>query len=65
MNKIDQIEALKQRTKDFTLRIIRLFQALPKTEEARIIGKQLLLLLQIIGQHAGQGRTLNFLVRFQ
>ncbi|HRP89130.1 MAG TPA: four helix bundle protein [Edaphocola sp.] len=42
MNKIEQIEALKRRTKDFTLRIIRLFQALPKTDEARIIGRQLL-----------------------
>ncbi|TXH59456.1 MAG: four helix bundle protein [Bacteroidia bacterium] len=42
MNKIEQIEVLKQRTKDFSLRIIRLFQALPKTDEARIIGKQLL-----------------------
>ena len=42
MNKIEQIEVLKQRTKDFALRIIRLFQALPKTDEARIIGKQLL-----------------------
>ena len=42
MNKIDQIEALKQRTKEFSLRIIRLFQSLPKTDEARIVGKQLL-----------------------
>ncbi len=42
MNKLEQIEALKQRTKDFALRIIRLFQVLPKTEEARIIGRQLL-----------------------
>jgi len=30
------------RTKAFALRIIKLFRALPKTEEARIIGKQLL-----------------------
>ena len=33
MNKLEQIEVLKQRTKDFSLRIIRLFQALPKTDE--------------------------------
>ncbi len=33
---------LKQRTKRFALRIIRLFRALPKTEEARVVGRQLL-----------------------
>ncbi len=32
---------MKARTKKFSLRIIKLFQALPKAEEARIIGKQL------------------------
>lgn len=42
MNSIDKIDALKQRTKEFALRIIKLFQALPKNEEARIVGKQLL-----------------------
>ncbi len=41
-NQIDKIEQFKKRTKDFSLRIIRLFQALPKTTEAQIIGKQLL-----------------------
>lgn len=35
-------EALKRRTKEFALRVIRLFRALPKTEEARILGRQLL-----------------------
>jgi four helix bundle protein len=35
-------EAFKIRTKKFALRIIKLFQSLPKTDEARIIGKQLL-----------------------
>lgn len=33
---------LKERTKSFALRIIRLFKALPKTTENSIIGKQLL-----------------------
>lgn len=33
---------LKERTKSFALRIIRLFQALPKSAESSIIGKQLL-----------------------
>jgi four helix bundle protein len=35
-------DGLKLRTKDFALRIIKLFQALPRSDEARIIGKQLL-----------------------
>jgi len=33
---------MQHRTKQFALRIVRLFQALPATDEARIIGKQLL-----------------------
>jgi len=35
-------DELRERTKKFSLRIIKLFQALPKNEEAKIIGKQLL-----------------------
>jgi four helix bundle protein len=41
-NKNITTEDLKTRTKQFALRNIKLFQALPKTEEARILGKQLL-----------------------
>jgi four helix bundle protein len=33
---------LRQRTKSFALRIIRMFAALPKSDEARILGKQVL-----------------------
>lgn len=33
---------LRVRTKDFALRIVRMFTALPKTEEARVLGKQAL-----------------------
>ena len=33
---------LRIRTKDFALRIIRTYQALPKTGEAQILGKQVL-----------------------
>lgn len=39
---IERIEALKNSTKQLALRVIRLFQHLPRTEEARIIGRQLL-----------------------
>jgi len=39
---ISNPEELRQRTKQFALRIIKLFRALPKTEEARVLGKQVL-----------------------
>jgi four helix bundle protein len=42
MSKIEFAEAFKKRTKDFTLEIINLYRNLPKTEEARIVGRQLL-----------------------
>ena len=34
-------DELKQRTKLFALRVIKLYQSLPKTTEAQLIGKQL------------------------
>jgi four helix bundle protein len=37
-----QADALKERSKQLALRIVRLFRSLPRTEEARVIGKQLL-----------------------
>jgi four helix bundle protein len=37
-----QAEELKKRTKQFAIRIVRLYQALPKRDEARVIGKQAL-----------------------
>jgi four helix bundle protein len=33
---------MRRRTKEFALRIIKLFRALPKSEEARILGRQVL-----------------------
>src|SRR5277367_5803795 len=33
---------LRERTKEFALRIIRMFAALPKTTEAQVLGKQVL-----------------------
>lgn len=38
---MNQIE-LKNRTKNFAIRIINLYRGLPKAEESRIIGKQIL-----------------------
>ena len=37
-----QHEELKRRTKAFAIRIVKLFRSLPKTEEARLIGRQVL-----------------------
>lgn len=42
---------LKTRTKEFALRIIRLYSALPKSTEAQIIGKQLLRSGTSVGAH--------------
>jgi len=39
---LSQAQQLKERTKQFAIRMVRLFRSLPKTEEARIIGKQAL-----------------------
>ena len=39
---LNQAEQLKERTKQFAIRIVRLFRSLPKTDEARIIGKQVI-----------------------
>ena len=41
-NALSRAEAMKARTKQFALRIVRLFRSLPRAEEARVIGKQLL-----------------------
>ncbi len=46
-----QRQDLGKRTKDFALRIIRLYAALPKTTEAQVIGKQLLRSGTLVGAH--------------
>ena len=35
-------EALRDRTKEFAIRIVRLFRALPRSADAQVMGKQLL-----------------------
>src|SRR2546423_2251477 len=37
-----QSDELKSRTKQFAVRIVKMYRSLPKTDEARIIGKQVL-----------------------
>ena len=42
MEKVEFVQLMQRRTKDMALRVIRLFRSLPKTDEARIIGRHLL-----------------------
>lgn len=42
---------LKARTKDFAIRIIRLYSSLPKTTEAQVVGKQFLRSGTFVGAH--------------
>ncbi|MEJ7593698.1 MAG: four helix bundle protein [Planctomycetaceae bacterium] len=42
---------LKQRTKQFALRVIRLYSSLPNSTEAQVIGKQLLRSGTSVGAH--------------
>jgi hypothetical protein len=36
---MEKAEELRQRSKQFALRVIRMFKFLPRTEEAKILGK--------------------------
>ena len=45
-----------ERTKEFSLRVIRLFSALPKTTVAQVIGKQMLRSATSVGAHLREGR---------
>ena len=47
----DESRNLKQRTKDFALRIIRMYCALPTSTEAQILGKQVLRSGTSVGAH--------------
>jgi four helix bundle protein len=42
MNNYEFGEELKQRTKAFAVRIIKFYKRLPKTDEARVLGRQVL-----------------------
>lgn len=42
---------LRTRTKDYALRIIKLYSALPKSTEAQVLGKQLLRSGTSVGAH--------------
>ena len=46
---------LKTRTKDFALRVIRLYSSLPNTAEAAVLGKQVLRSGTSVGAHYREG----------
>jgi four helix bundle protein len=57
---LEQHKQLKQRTKTFALRIIRMTQALPRSREADVIARQILRSAMSIGANyraAGRGRS--------
>ena len=50
-----RMKDLKTRTKEFALRVIRLYSALPKSTEAQVMGKQLLRSGTSVGAHYREG----------
>jgi four helix bundle protein len=48
-------EDLKSRTRNFALRVVRLYSALPKQTESQVIGKQLLRAGTSVGAHYREG----------
>lgn len=50
-----EMRDLKARTKEFALRVIRLYGALPKSVEAQVIGKQVLRSGTSVGAHYREG----------
>ena len=55
MSKTQEI-ALRSRTKEFALGIIRLYVALPKTTQAQVLGKQVLRSGTSVGAHYREGQ---------
>ena len=53
--KDEKVQDLQTRTKEFALRIIRLYTSLPKTTEAQVIGKQVLRSGTSVGAHYREG----------
>ncbi|MFH1908349.1 MAG: four helix bundle protein [Chloroflexota bacterium] len=49
--KDEKVQDLRVRTKEFALRIIRLYTSLPKTTEAQVIGRQVLRSGTSVGAH--------------
>ncbi len=69
MNDVKGPVDLKARTRNFALRVIGLYSALPKTTEAQVIGKQVLRLGTSVGciivRHLALVRRLSLLARLR
>ncbi len=52
----DRGQDLRARTREFALRIIRLYSSLPKTTEAQVLGKQVLRSGTSVGAHYREGQ---------
>jgi four helix bundle protein len=55
MSVVPERKDLRERTKRFALRVIRLFQALPHSTEAQVIGKQVLRSATSVGAQFREG----------
>jgi len=55
MNEKEKPEDLKERTKRFALRMIRLYSTLPKTTAVQVLGKQVLRAGTSVGAHYREG----------
>ena len=54
---VSRPEQLRERTKQFAVRTVRLFRDLPRAEEARVIGKQLAEANELLAIFAASQRT--------
>lgn len=57
--KIEEQTDLVERTTEFALRVVRMFVALPKTEKARVFGRQVSRSCTFVGA----GETVAFKIR--
>jgi len=60
----DEIIGLKERTMDFSLRIIRLYSYMPKTTIAQVIGKQILRSGTSVGAHYREASRARSIAEF-
>ena len=60
----DDRRDLRSRTKEFALRVIRLYASLPKTTEAQVIGKQALRSGTSVGAHYREAKRARSTAEF-
>jgi len=53
---MNERQSIPERTKAFSLRIVRLYSALPRTTEAQVMGKQVLRSGTSVGAHVREGK---------